>query len=136
MKTLSTLSATAAFMLSGAVATAAELPTYEMLSFPITPHQFSVVGSANIQERAPTPSLVLGGMPASPHQLAVLTPRSRMTEQQVADKLMQAGFSQVRFVVPADYTVMALRNGEWIRLTIDTRTGSRRTHFRGGSGNQ
>ena len=125
MKRLFSLSATTALMLGGAVATAAELPTYDLLGFPISPHQFSVVGSANIQERSSTPSLTLGGMPASPHQVAVLTPRPAMTEQQVADKLMQAGFSQVQFIVPSEYTVMVLRNGEWTKLTIDARTGGR-----------
>jgi len=126
MRRLSTLLTTAAFMLGGAVATAAELPTYQLLGFPITPHQFSVVGSAGIQERSPAPSLTLGGMPASLHQLAVLTPRPGLTEQQIADKLTQAGFSQVRFVAPSAYTVMVFRNGEWTRLTIDTRTGGLR----------
>jgi hypothetical protein len=120
------LAAAAVFVLGGAVATAAELPTYELLGFPISPHQFSVVGSANIKEWSPIASLTLGGMPASPHQLAVLTPRPGMTEQQVADKLTQAGFSQVRFVLPTEYTVMALRNGEWTKLTINTRTGGLR----------
>ena len=85
MKRLFALGATA-FTLGGAVATAAEVPTYELMGFPITPHQFSVLGSANIQERSPTPSLVLGGMPASPHQVAVLTPRPKTTEQATAAK--------------------------------------------------
>jgi hypothetical protein len=54
----------------------------------------SVVGSANIQEQSPTKSLVLGGMPASPHQVAVLTLRLRETRRS-ADKLTQAGSSDV-----------------------------------------
>jgi hypothetical protein len=66
-------------MLSGASA-AAELPAFELMGFPITPHQVAVVGSAHVQEQAPTSTLTFGGMPASPHQVAVLTPRSRATE--------------------------------------------------------
>ena len=93
MRSLFTLITATVFCLAGSVARTAEVPTYELMGFPITSHQFSVVGSANIQEQSPTPSLVLGGMPASPHQVAVLTARSRETGQQAADKLTQAGFS-------------------------------------------
>ena len=94
MRTLLTLSATTpfiatAFIMGGAVALATELPSYELLGFPIAPHQLSVMGAANIQERSPTPSLMLGGMPASLHQVVVLTPRPGMTEQQVTDKLVR-----------------------------------------------
>jgi hypothetical protein len=67
-----------AVMLGRASATAVELPSYEV--FPITPHQFSVVGSAHVEEQSPSPSLMMAGMPASPHQVAVLTPRPRMIE--------------------------------------------------------
>ena len=70
-------------VLSGASA-AAELPAFEMLGFPITPHQVVVVGSAHVQEQAPAMMLTLGGMPASFHQVAVLTPRSRATETAAA----------------------------------------------------
>jgi hypothetical protein len=80
MDKLLSMVATAALMLSGARAVAAELPTYEIMGFPITPHQFVAVRSAHVQERSPTPTLTLGGMPASPHQIMVLTPRSRTTE--------------------------------------------------------
>jgi hypothetical protein len=62
-------------------ASAAErLPSYEVMGFPITPHQFSVVGSAHVEEQSPSPSLMMAGMPASPHQVAVLTPRPRRVE--------------------------------------------------------
>ena len=59
------------------LANAAELPTYELMGFPITPHQFSVLGSANVQEASRAPTLMLRGMPASPHQIAVLTPHKK-----------------------------------------------------------
>jgi hypothetical protein len=61
-------------------ASAAAVPSYEVMGFPITPHQFSVVGSANVKEQSPSPSLTMAGMPASPHQVAVLTPRPRTIE--------------------------------------------------------
>jgi len=79
MKTLFAMAAAGTLMLSGAGASAAELPSYELTGFPITPHQFSVVGSANVKEQSPSPSLTVAGMPASPHQVAVLTPRARPT---------------------------------------------------------
>ena len=59
---------------------AAVVPSYEVMGFPITPHQFSVVGSAHVEEQSPSPSLMMAGMPASPHQVAVLTPRPRTIE--------------------------------------------------------
>jgi hypothetical protein len=62
-------------LLQGAAARAAELPTYDVSSFPATPHQLAVMGSAGVQEQAATPTLTRDGMPASPHQLSVLTPR-------------------------------------------------------------
>ena len=60
------------------VATATELPAYEVTGFPITSVQASVVGSAHAQEISPQPTLTLGGMPASPHQVAVLTLRKHI----------------------------------------------------------
>jgi hypothetical protein len=66
-------------VLLGGVASAAELPSYELAGFPITSHQWSVVESANIKEQSPSSSLTMAGMPVSPHQVAVLTPRPRAT---------------------------------------------------------
>ncbi|MGA2994905.1 hypothetical protein [Bradyrhizobium sp.] len=62
-------------LLQGAAVGAAELPTYEVSSFPATPLQLSVMGSAGVQEQTATPTLTRNAMPASPHQLEVLTPR-------------------------------------------------------------
>jgi len=67
----------------GAVDSGGELPQYEVAGLPISPHQISVLGSGDVQEQSPSPSLTLG-MPASPHQIAVIGPRSK---QQMADKL-------------------------------------------------
>ena len=75
MKNLFSIAALTAIMLHGAGAAAAELPTFELMGFPITAHQVAVAGAADVQERLPTTTLTLGGMPASPHQVAVLTPR-------------------------------------------------------------
>ena len=85
MKSLFSISAIAATMLAAGGAAAAELPTYEVMGFPITQHQVVVVGSAHVRERSPTATLALAGMPASPHQIAVLTPRQKvMAGQQSA----------------------------------------------------
>ena len=81
MKNLLSVAAVTASILGGAGASAAELPSYELMGFPINPHQFSVVGSANIKERSPSASLTMAGMPASPHQVAVLTARPRSIEK-------------------------------------------------------
>jgi hypothetical protein len=87
------IAAVAALMMGGIGASAAELPTYEVMGFPITPHQVAVVGAANVEEQSGTPTLTLGGMPASPHQVAVLTPRPRMAEQQATAKSVVIGLS-------------------------------------------
>ena len=81
MKNLLSVAAVTASILGGAGASAAELPSYELMGFPINPHQFSVVGSANIKERSPSASLAMAGMPASPHEVAVLTARPRSIEK-------------------------------------------------------
>jgi hypothetical protein len=60
------------------------VPSYEVMGFPITPHQISIVGSAHVEEQSPSPSLMMAGMPASPHQIAVLTPRSGLTAKAAA----------------------------------------------------
>ena len=65
-------------VLENAAAGAGELPTFEVSSFPATPLQVSVMGSAGVQEQAATPMLTRNNMPASPHQLSVLTPLHRL----------------------------------------------------------
>lgn len=84
IKKLLSITVKAAVMLYTSGAAAAELPTFELMGFPISPHQVSVVGSAHVQERSPTPTLTLGGMPASPHQIAVVTPRQKVTDGRIA----------------------------------------------------
>jgi hypothetical protein len=76
MKRLVQFAVVAVIILEGAdVAAAAELPTYELMGLPITALQISVVGSTHVQEVSPAPILTVGDMPASPHQIAVLTAR-------------------------------------------------------------
>ena len=81
MKTLFLIAA--GLIVGGPGAMAAELPTFELIGFPITAHQVSVLGSAGVKERSPMPTLTLADMPASPHQVAVLTPHPRKTQRQV-----------------------------------------------------
>lgn len=59
------------------VAAASELPTYESAGFPITAHQFSVMGASHVQEAPSVPALTLDGMPASPNQILILTAHKR-----------------------------------------------------------
>jgi hypothetical protein len=82
MKRLVLLAAVAVVILEGAnVAAAAELPTYESMGLPITALQISVAGSTHVQEAPPVPTLTAGDMPASPHQIAVLTARKSIVGQ-------------------------------------------------------
>jgi hypothetical protein len=85
--------AASALLITGGVATAAELPTYEAAGFPVTPHQLATIGAANANERAPAATPVLSGMPASPHQFAVLTPRGKTTAGSVRSTTGQARLS-------------------------------------------
>jgi hypothetical protein len=86
MKKLLVMATTGMLLQIAAEASAAELPCYELAGFPISPHQWSVVGAANSKEQSPSCSLTLAlaGMPASPHQLTVLTPRQRPTKELAA----------------------------------------------------
>ncbi|GLR86908.1 hypothetical protein [Bradyrhizobium iriomotense] len=56
-------------------ACALRFPTFELTGFPISRHQVAVLGSAQVEESTVTPALMSDSMPASPHQIAVLTPR-------------------------------------------------------------
>jgi hypothetical protein len=93
MRKLSLITNTTLVLLGGLPTEASELPTFEKLGFPISPTQVSVLGSTDVRESSPVATLILGGMPASPHQVAVLTPHPRITEQASSAKLTTAGFS-------------------------------------------
>ncbi len=80
----------AAALVIGSTAALAELPTYEIKGFPVTRIQVGAMNSAEIRERSPVPALTFAGMPASPHQIAVLAPRPQSGGQQVARPTSQA----------------------------------------------
>jgi hypothetical protein len=84
MRKLLSITSTTLVLLGGLHAKASELPAFEKFGFPITRTQVSVLGTAGVEESSPIPTLTLGGMPASPHQVAVLTPRPRTTEELAA----------------------------------------------------
>lgn len=67
--------ALAALALGASGASARELPQYEVMGFPISPLQMSVLRSGGIQEESPTTEVTLLGMPFSPHQVAVVSAR-------------------------------------------------------------
>ena len=93
MKKMFLMAAITSVTVVGSGAGAAELPTFELIGFPITPHQAAVVGGTGVQEQAPAPALTFGGMPASPHQIAVLTPRSGATAKTTAAKATTTGLT-------------------------------------------
>jgi len=79
-KTPLLIAAAAVISIAGGTAGfAAELPTYESAGFPISAVQVQVLGAANVQEQSPVPTST-----ASPHQLRVLTPRTKMTSATAA----------------------------------------------------
>jgi hypothetical protein len=73
------LTGIAALALKARCAAAAELPTFELMGFPISLHEMSVLRSARVQEQSAAPVVFLAAMPASPHQPAVLMPHPRIT---------------------------------------------------------
>jgi len=93
MKKMFLIAAFAAAMTVGPGAGAGELPSFELMGFPITRHQVAVVGGTGVQEQAPIPGLTFGGMPASPHQIAVLTPRPGATAKTTAAKVTAIGLA-------------------------------------------
>ena len=79
--TLFAVATTGMLLLSG-IASAQEFPVYEVSGFPTNLHQISVMGAtANLKEQSPSTSLAVGAMPASPHQIAVLTTRQGVREE-------------------------------------------------------
>ena len=74
-KTYLSIAAAAVISIAGGTAGfAAELPTYETRGLPISAVQVQVLGAANVREQSPVSTSA-----ASPHQLSVLTPRTKMT---------------------------------------------------------
>jgi hypothetical protein len=78
MKRVVLFAALAAVIANGiGVAAGTEPRTYESGGFPITWLQSCVLGHAIVLDAPAVPALTLGGMPASPHQIEVLTPRKK-----------------------------------------------------------
>ena len=76
MRVLSMIAVSAAMIASSAAsAFAGELPSYEVKSFPISTTQVQVLGGAGVEEQSTAPAMIVAGMPASPSQMAVLSPR-------------------------------------------------------------
>ena len=68
--------AASSMLIAGTLAApAAELPTYEVTGFPMTPLQESALGAAGVREQAPTTAPELAGLPATSLQMAVLSHR-------------------------------------------------------------
>jgi hypothetical protein len=84
MTKLISFAAATALLFGGSGLAAAESANFETKGFPISLHQAQVTGLPDIEEAAPRAMLAAGGMPASPHQLSVLSPRN--TAVQVAAK--------------------------------------------------
>lgn len=82
---------TAGVLISSAIGAAAgELPRYQISSFPITPHQLTLLEPASVAQDLSPPMLTVGGMPASPLQIAVLPPRRKELSREVSAKPMDA----------------------------------------------
>ncbi len=92
MKIVLSIATAAMIIANGAGAMAAELPTFEVTGFPISPVQARLVGAANVQEQSPVAALTPDGMSASPHQISVLTPRAKRAAAAIAPAVTTAGF--------------------------------------------
>jgi hypothetical protein len=88
MATLQRISITAltALALGAARASAGQLPQYEVTGFPISPLQILVVRPGSIQEQPPTSARTLDGMPASPHQIAVIRQLAHKVKTDASDR--------------------------------------------------
>ena len=69
--TLSIAAVAAAFIAASSAGFAAELPTYQVTGFPISPVQAQVLERANVQEQVPSSAV-------SPHQLNAPAPRKKV----------------------------------------------------------
>jgi hypothetical protein len=125
MKALTAITATAALLLGGATTVLAQSVPFEAKGFPITLHQAQVMGLDDIQEQLPDLIATFGSMPASPLQALVLEPRTRMTQEQVAEKLTGAGYTNVNFEA-SDYNISATINGALVKFRINSATGTMR----------
>jgi hypothetical protein len=75
MRVLSMIAVAGTLVASSTGVFATELPSYEVTSFPITATQVRVLGGAGVEEQSASPAMIVAGMPASPAQMSVLSPR-------------------------------------------------------------
>lgn len=66
-------------MAGGTAGFAAELPAYQAAGLPISAVQAQLLGAADVREQLASPTSA-----ASPHQLSVLRPRTKLTTATVA----------------------------------------------------
>jgi len=87
MSTLQRISITALITLAlgAARASAGQVPQYEVMGFPISPLQILVVRPGSIQEQPPS-ARTLDGMPASPHQIAVIRQLGHKVKTDASDR--------------------------------------------------
>jgi hypothetical protein len=126
MKIFYAITVTTALLLSGPTTGLAQSVPLEAKGFPITLHQAQVMGLDDVQEQPSDLIATYGGMPVSPLQALVLEPRARMTQEQVAEKLTGAGYANVNFEAPSDYSVSATINGAPVKFRINSATGTMR----------
>ncbi|GGI29406.1 hypothetical protein [Bradyrhizobium guangdongense] len=77
MRVLTLIAVTGAMIAGMASAFAGELPSYEAKSFPISTMQVQVLGGAGVEQQPAAPTTEVAGMPASPAQMMVLSPRAK-----------------------------------------------------------
>ena len=75
MRAISLIAVAGAMIAGWAGAFAGELPSYDVNSFPISATQVQVLGGAGVEEQSTAPAMIVAGMPASPAQVSVLSPR-------------------------------------------------------------
>jgi hypothetical protein len=75
MRVLTMIALASAVIASSTCAFAGELPSYEVKSLPISATQVQVLGGAGVEEQSTAPTMFVAGMPASPAQVSVLSPR-------------------------------------------------------------
>ena len=80
-KTYLSIAAAVISMAGGTAGFAAELPAYQAAGLPISAVQVQVLGAANVGEQSPVSTYAV-----SPHQLSVLTPRTKLTTATVASR--------------------------------------------------
>ncbi|MHB0768611.1 hypothetical protein [Bradyrhizobium sp. 5.13L] len=85
MRILSMFAVAGAMIASSTGAFANELPSYEVTSFPISATQVQVLGGAGVQEQSAAPAMMVAGMPASPTQVSVLSPRVKRLARASSD---------------------------------------------------